>query len=281
MGKTPKVAETIAALREETARFRAEGSKLALVPTMGALHEGHMALVKQAKAVADRVVVSIFVNPAQFAPHEDFSRYPRTFEQDLALLADMDADLVYAPSGAEMYPVGFATAIALKGPAEGLESDFRPHFFSGVATVVAKLFLQTEADFAVFGEKDYQQLKVVTQMARDLDLRIKVVPTPTVREPDGLALSSRNRYLSPEERATAPVISRALASAAASIRGGGSPQAAAETARQVIAEAGLKVDYVEARHAETLAPLQQAGEPVRLLAAAWLGTTRLIDNMGA
>ncbi|MEP9378096.1 pantoate--beta-alanine ligase [Aquabacter sp. CN5-332] len=281
MGQTPKVVETVAALREETARYRAEGSKLAIVPTMGALHEGHIALVKQAKALARRVVVSIFVNPTQFAPNEDFSRYPRTLERDLALLSEVDADLVYLPSAAEMYPEGFATRIALSGPAEGLESDFRPHFFSGVAIVVAKLFLQSEADFALFGEKDYQQLKVVTRMARDLDLKIEVVPLPTVREPDGLALSSRNRYLTPEERAVAPVISRALNAAAAAIRAGTQPQAAVEEARQTIAAAGLNVDYVEARHAETLAPPEGLGEPIRLLAAAWLGKTRLIDNMPA
>lgn len=281
MGQTPKVVETVAALRGETSLYRAEGSRLAIVPTMGALHEGHMALVRQAKTLARRVVVSIFVNPTQFAPHEDFSRYPRTLERDLALLAEVGADLVYLPSAAQMYPPGFATRIALSGPAEGLESDFRPHFFSGVAIVVAKLFLQSEADFALFGEKDYQQLQVVTRMAHDLDLKIEVVPLPTVREADGLALSSRNRYLSPEERAIAPVISRALNVAATAIRAGTPAQEAVEEARHTIAAAGLKVDYVEARHAETLAPLEASGEPIRLLAAAWLGKTRLIDNVPA
>ncbi len=281
--QTPKVVETVAALRNEVALYRAEGSKVAIVPTMGALHAGHIALVKQAQTLARRVIVSIFVNPTQFAPNEDFSRYPRTFEADLTLLGEVGADLVYLPSASEMYPPGFSTSISLTGPTEGLETDFRPHFFSGVAIVVAKLFLQSEADFAMFGEKDYQQLKVVTRMARDLDLRTQVVPGSTVREADGLALSSRNRYLSPEDRAIAPVIRRALEDAAAAIRAGTSPATATAHARDLIATAGLKVDYVEARHAESLAALPAdapAQGPVRLLVAAWLGKTRLIDNIG-
>lgn len=275
----PQVAETVAALRQHVAAWRKAGETVALVPTMGALHEGHMGLVDLARSKARRVVVSIFVNPTQFAPNEDFSRYPRTFEADVAKLAEVEADLVYAPSPGEMYPEGFSTGIVMSGPAKGLESDFRPHFFSGVAIVVSKLFLQCLPDYALFGEKDYQQLKVVTRMAKDLDLQLEVVPCPTARESDGLALSSRNRYLSAEERATAPVIHRSLTAAAAAIRAGTSPEAAMDAARAAISGAGLKVDYVEARHAETLAPLAGGPEPIRLLAAAWLGTTRLIDNV--
>lgn len=280
MAEKPQVAETVAALRQQVKAWRAAGESVALVPTMGALHEGHMGLVELARSKARRVVVSIFVNPTQFAPNEDFSRYPRTFEADLEKLAQVQADLVYAPSPADMYPPGFATSIVMAGPAQGLESDFRPHFFSGVAIVVSKLFLQCLPDYALFGEKDYQQLKVVTRMAADLNLQLEVVPGPTAREPDGLALSSRNRYLSPEERATAPVIYRALNAAAAALRAGTAPEVAMAQARTTLSDAGLRVDYVEARHAETLAPLTGAAEPIRLLAAAWLGTTRLIDNIG-
>ncbi|MEW6121164.1 MAG: pantoate--beta-alanine ligase [Pseudomonadota bacterium] len=281
MTQAPKLVETPAELRGTLRSLQMGGARIALVPTMGALHDGHLDLVRQAKALADKVVVSIFVNPTQFAPHEDFSRYPRTLERDVELLAGVGADFVYVPAASDMYPPGFTTRIALDGPAEGLESEFRPHFFSGVAIVVSKLFLQSGADLAVFGEKDYQQLKVVTRLARDLDIPIEIVPGPTTREADGLALSSRNRYLSPEERATAPVISRSLAAAAAAIRAGTPPAEAAAAARDAIAAAGLKVDYVEARHAETLAALGAPSEPIRLLAAAWLGKTRLIDNMPA
>lgn len=279
-GKAPKIVGTVAELRSAVADYRRAGETLGFVPTMGALHAGHIALVKQAQTLADRVVVSIFVNPTQFAPNEDFSRYPRTFDADVDKLAAAGCDLVYAPGREDMYPAGFSTGISIAGPAQGLESDFRPHFFSGVAIVVAKLLLQTAADVAVFGEKDYQQLRVVTQMARDLDLPVRIVPGPTVRESDGLALSSRNRYLTPEERTVAPVIHRALTTAAIAVKAGAVPDTAAAEAEATIARAGLKVDYVAARNAETLAPLASPDEPVRLLAAAWLGTTRLIDNIG-
>ncbi|MGU3493836.1 pantoate--beta-alanine ligase [Xanthobacteraceae bacterium A53D] len=275
----PLVVGTVAALRDVVAGYRRDGEKLALVPTMGALHEGHLALVKQAQGLAERVVVSIFVNPTQFAPNEDFGRYPRTFDADLAKLAEAGVDLVWAPDAAEMYPSGFSTSVALAGPALGLETDFRPHFFSGVAIVVSKLFLQTGADFGLFGEKDYQQLRVISQMAEDLNIPVAVVPGATIREADGLALSSRNRYLSPDERATAPVIHRALQAAAEAIRAGTAPDTAMAQASATIAKAGLKVDYVTARNARTLAPLGGADEPIRLLAAAWLGSTRLIDNI--
>lgn len=279
-GQGPQVAASLAELRAAVRQFRNDGETLALVPTMGALHEGHIALVRQAQSLASRVAVSIFVNPTQFAPNEDFSRYPRTFEDDVDKLRQVGADLVYAPGPADMYPPGFATHITLAGPALGLETDFRPHFFSGVAIVVAKLLTQSEADFAVFGEKDYQQLRVVTQMARDLDLPVEIVPGPTVRETDGLALSSRNRYLSAEERATAPIIYRALSHAAAAIKEGTLPAEAASHAADTISQAGLRVDYVAARNAESLAEPAVDGEPIRLLAAAWLGSTRLIDNIG-
>ncbi len=282
MASKPVVVETVQELRALTGAFRAEGARIALVPTMGALHSGHMALVRRAREVAQKVVVSIFVNPTQFGPTEDFSRYPRTFEADLEKLAAEGADAVYAPTAAEMYPEGFATRITMTGPAEGLESDFRPQFFAGVATVVGKLFIRCAPDFAVFGEKDYQQLKVVTRLSRDLDLGVEIVPVATTREADGLALSSRNAYLSPEERSVAPVIHAALKHAALNIRGGAAPDAAAAKAVETISAKGLKVDYVVARHAETLAPLTGAqGEPIRLLAAAWLGKTRLIDNLPA
>ncbi|MFG1398434.1 pantoate--beta-alanine ligase [Roseixanthobacter pseudopolyaromaticivorans] len=280
MAGKPEVVETVDTLRTRVGTWRAGGEKVALVPTMGALHEGHIALVRHAKTLAQRIVVSIFVNPTQFAPNEDFSRYPRTFDNDLALLAAEGVDVVYAPTAADMYPQGFATHFAMGGPALGLETDFRTHFFAGVAIVVSKLLIRTGPDYAMFGEKDYQQLKVVTRLAADLDLPVEIVPGATVREHDGLALSSRNRYLSPEERAIAPVIHLALKEAAAAIRAGTPANAAATAAADRITTAGLKVDYVAARHAETLAPLASADEPVRLLAAAWLGKTRLIDNIG-
>ncbi|MCL8381918.1 pantoate--beta-alanine ligase [Xanthobacter aminoxidans] len=279
MATLPRVVGRVRELRSAVAGFRAEGSKVALVPTMGALHVGHMALAEKARERAGRTVVSIFVNPAQFAPHEDFDKYPRALEADLTKLAEVGVDLVYAPTSTEMYPAGFATRISVGGPSEGLETDFRPHFFGGVATVVGKLFIQCAPDYAMFGEKDYQQLKVVTRLSRDLDLGVEVVPVPTIREEDGLALSSRNAYLDEEQRKIAPVIYAALTRAAEQIRAGTEPQAAVDTASGMISALGLKVDYLAARNAETLAPLKDAKEPIRLLAAAWLGQTRLIDNI--
>lgn len=279
MATLPKVVGRVRDLRSAVAGFRAEGSKVALVPTMGALHVGHMALAEKARELAGRTVVSIFVNPAQFAPHEDFDKYPRALEADLNKLAEVGVDLVYAPTSTEMYPAGFATRITVGGPSEGLETDFRPHFFGGVATVVGKLFIQCAPDYAMFGEKDYQQLKVVTRLSKDLDLSVEVVPVPTIREEDGLALSSRNAYLDEDQRKVAPVIYAALNRAAEAIRTGSEPQAAVDTASGMISALGLRVDYVAARNADTLAPLKDAKEPIRLLAAAWLGQTRLIDNI--
>jgi pantoate--beta-alanine ligase len=271
---------SIAALRGRIFEWHREGLKVALVPTMGALHEGHLQLVRQGFKHADRVVVSIFVNPTQFSAHEDLDKYPRTEEQDLALLKHENADLVFVPNASEMYRNGHATTVHVAGPAlAGLEDKFRPHFFDGVATVVAKLFIQSQADFAMFGEKDYQQLMVVTQMAFDLDLPIQVVGVPTVREIDGMAQSSRNRYLSAEERQHASSIFRSLRHAAEEIRKGVDPQSAALKAEYALTTLGFKVDYVSARNATSLAIPQSTDEPLRLLAAAWLGKTRLIDNI--
>ena len=248
---------------------------------MGALHDGHVSLVRLAKKRAKRVVVSVFVNPAQFAPHEDFGSYPRTWKTDFAKLRDEGVDLVWNPDVATMYPDGFATRITPEGPATaGLEDRFRPHFFGGVATVVAKLFTQVRPDTAIFGEKDYQQLKVITRMARDLDLGVKIVGAPIMRERDGLAMSSRNVYLSADERRTAPVLFRAMKDAAKRIRSGESFEESLAAAANDIKLAGFDLDYLEARHAETLAPISGPNDgPVRMLVAARIGTTRLIDNI--
>jgi pantoate--beta-alanine ligase len=282
MASRPNVARTVPALRRALASYRRAAQKIALVPTMGALHAGHVALIEGARRRAKRVVVSIFVNPAQFAPHEDFSSYPRDFAADLKALGLAKTDLVWAPSRAIMYPDGFATRIEPEGAAKtGLEDKFRPHFFGGVATVVAKLFLQVAPDFAMFGEKDYQQLRVVTQMAKDLDLAVKVVGVPTVREDDGLALSSRNAYLSEQERAAAPTLYRVLKAAAARIKKNAPIEAVLAESRREITQAGFVLDYLEARHALTLAPVAARKDgPVRLLVAAKIGKTRLIDNLG-
>jgi len=281
MARAPQVHRTVPALRRALETFRAAGDRIALVPTMGALHAGHRALVREARRRARRVVVSIFVNPTQFAPNEDFSSYPRSFAADLKLLGDAKADLIWAPTTKVMYPEGFATRIAPEGAAlAGLEDKFRPHFFGGVTTVVAKLFLQTGPDFALFGEKDYQQLRVVTQMAKDLDLPLKVVGVKTVREKDGLAMSSRNAYLSAAERAAAPALYRVLSQSAARIRKRETIASVIADGRSEIAAAGFALDYLEARHALTLQPIAARKDgPIRLLVAARLGKTRLIDNV--
>jgi pantoate--beta-alanine ligase len=276
-----RVARTISELRGAVRSWRTAGEKIALVPTMGALHGGHFALIRAARRRAPRVVVSIFVNPAQFAPHEDLASYPRRFDSDLAALSETGADLVWAPSVGLMYPPDFATRIAPGGPATvGLEDKFRPHFFPGVATVVGKLLLQCMPDFAMFGEKDYQQLKVVTRLARDLDLPVKIAPVPTVREPDGLALSSRNAYLSASERKVASTLYQVLSESAAKIAGGALLARALDEGGAAIESVGFVLDYFEARHAETLQPIASAADgPIRLLVAARLGKTRLIDNL--
>jgi pantoate--beta-alanine ligase len=277
----PKIIRTIEGLRRETAKWRGDDLTFAIVPTMGALHEGHLTLVAEGLEHADRVIVTIFVNAKQFGANEDLSRYPRDEAGDVAKLAAAGAHLIFAPSADEIYAENFATAVVLKGPAKAnLEDKFRPHFFDGVATIVAKLFIQSGADFAIFGQKDYQQLQVVTRMARDLDLPIEVIGVPTVRAPDGLALSSRNQYLTRTERHQATAIYKSLNQAAEKIRSGTDPQKAMRAASRSLTTLGFKVDYVTARNAETLdVPLSHSDEPLRLLAAAWIGKTRLIDNI--
>ncbi|MPT24075.1 MAG: pantoate--beta-alanine ligase [Starkeya sp.] len=275
-----RTAHTVSTLRAQIQQWRAAGEKIALVPTMGALHAGHVALMTAARERAERVIVTIFVNPTQFAPTEDLSRYPRTLEADLAKAEAAGVDMAFVPDVAEMYPDGFCTTITLTGPALELETAFRPTHFAGVATVVAKLLIQALPDVALFGEKDYQQLQVVTRLARDLDLPVQIVGVPTIREPDGLALSSRNVYLSPAERATATILHRALNEAAERIARGGKVVAAVEKARAAVCAAGFQLDYLEARHAETLAAVSSQDDgPIRLLVAARIGATRLIDNV--
>ena len=281
MPTRPTIARNLGSLRTAIAAFRKKRESVALVPTMGALHRGHLALVKEARRRADRVVVSIFVNPAQFAPTEDFGSYPRTFDTDIAALGEAAVELVWAPTADVMYLEGFSTRIEPGGAAKaGLEDKFRPHFFGGVATVVAKLFTQVTPDVAMFGQKDYQQLRVVTQMAKDLDLPLKVIGIPTVRERDGLALSSRNAYLSEAERAVAPALARVLNACAGRINRREPVEMVLEEGTAELRHAGFAVDYLEARHALTLAPVAALKDgPIRLLVAAKLGKTRLIDNL--
>ncbi len=281
MSRSPMIARTVPALHRTLDRLRARKATVALVPTMGALHDGHVSLVRLAKRRASRVVVSIFVNPTQFAPTEDFGSYPRTWKSDVAKLAAEGVDLIWKPDARTMYPDGFATRIAPEGAATAnLEDRFRPHFFGGVATVVGKLFMQVRPNLAIFGEKDFQQLRVVTQTARDLDLGVRVVGSRTVRERDGLAMSSRNVYLSPEERLKAPVLYRALKETAARLRASDDIEAAMAGGAEMIAAAGFALDYFEVRHAETLAKTASLKDgPMRILVAAKLGNTRLIDNV--
>lgn len=281
MSRSPMIARTIPALHRALDRLRVRKATIALVPTMGALHDGHVSLVRLAKRRASRVVVSIFVNPTQFAPTEDFGSYPRTWKSDVARLAAEDVDLIWNPDVKTMYPDGFATRIVPEGPAiAGLEDRFRPHFFGGVATVVGKLFTQVRPDLAIFGEKDFQQLRVVTRMAGDLDLRVKVTGSRTVRERDGLAMSSRNVYLSPQERQTAPVLYRAMKESVRRLRAGDVVAAVMADGAEMITAAGFTLDYFEVRHAETLAPIDSVKDgPMRILVAAKLGKTRLIDNI--
>ncbi len=281
MSRNPMVVRTVPALRRALDDLRARKAGIALVPTMGALHDGHVSLVRQARKRAEKVVVSIFVNPTQFAPTEDFGAYPRTWKADVAKLAAERVELIWHPDVKNMYPVGFATRIVPEGPATaGLEDRFRPHFFGGVATVVGKLFTQVRPDVAIFGEKDFQQLRVVAQIARDLDLGVKVIGAKTIRERDGLAMSSRNVYLAAAERQVATTLYKAMKQAATRIRAGEDVATAIAAGAGMIRGAGFALDYLEARHAETLAPIGSLGEgPMRILVAAKLGSTRLIDNM--
>jgi pantoate--beta-alanine ligase len=281
MSRKPLIVRTVPALRRAIDNLRARKATVALVPTMGALHDGHVSLVRLAKRRAAKVIVSIFVNPTQFAPTEDFSSYPRTWKADLAKLTAEKVDLIWYPEVKAMYPDGFATRLAPEGPATaGLEDRFRPHFFGGVATVVCKLFTQCRPDVAIFGEKDFQQLRVVTRMAGDLDLGVRVIGMKTVRERDGLAMSSRNVYLSPQERRVAPELHRVMKRSAARLKAGETIEAAMAAGAELITAAGFALDYFEVRHAETLAPVNSVDDgPLRILVAAKLGSTRLIDNI--
>lgn len=278
---TQRITRTLKDLRRHIAGYRKAGETVALVPTMGALHEGHLTLVRAARKKAPRVVVSIFVNPTQFAPNEDLARYPRDEAGDLEKLSSVGTDLVWSPAADEMYRQDFATRINVQGAAEGLEGAFRPHHFGGVATVCCKLFSQVTPDVALFGEKDYQQLCVIRQMVRDLDLPLSILGVPTVREKDGLALSSRNAYLSPEERAAAPALNAAIRAVADAVAAGSRQATAVKSAIKALEKAGFgPVDYVAVADAVTLGPWDaRSGRPGRVLAAARLGATRLIDNV--
>jgi pantoate--beta-alanine ligase len=265
-------------LRETISAWRRAGESIALVPTMGALHDGHLALIAIAKARATRTVASIFVNPKQFGANEDLDKYPRRERADAKALADVGCDLLWLPSVEAMYPAGFATNVAVSGVSEPLDGAARPGHFDGVATVVAKLFNQVRPDIAVFGEKDFQQLAVIRRLNADLDFGIDIVGAPTQREDDGLAFSSRNAYLIEEDRAAAVALPRALGEAAETIAAAGDSEEALAKARARLQSAGFVVDYVELVDAETLGP-PIAGRPRRLLAAARIGATRLIDNV--
>jgi pantoate--beta-alanine ligase len=260
--------------------WRVKRQTVALVPTMGALHQGHLQLVREAKKHAQAVIVSIFVNPTQFGPNEDFAKYPRVLDQDIALLGEEGVDLVWAPSVQEMYPEEFSTMVYVTEVSEGLCGEVRPGHFDGVATVVTKLFNQVKPDVALFGEKDYQQLCVIRRMVRDLNIDIDIIGVPTVREKDGLALSSRNQYLSASERKIAPALHKILQNSAQLIASGAAISQTLKNAKQNLLDTGFdKVDYMELREEDSLLPLKRYGVPARLLVAAHLGTTRLIDNV--
>jgi pantoate--beta-alanine ligase len=269
------------ALRSQVRAWRKPAHTVALVPTMGALHEGHLSLVRLARERAQKVAVSLFVNPTQFAPGEDFEAYPRDVERDARLLADAGCDLLFAPAPADMYPQGFSTAITVSGVSDDLEGRFRPQMFGGVATVVAKLLIAAEPDIAVFGEKDYQQLLVIRRLVHDLDLPVEIVPGPTVREDDGLAMSSRNAYLDPQQRMIAGRLNLALADAARRAKKGEAVATIEADTTAELLEAGFdRVDYVAVRRADDLRPFATtADEDARVLAAARIGKTRLIDNL--
>jgi pantoate--beta-alanine ligase len=273
------IVRTVGDLRARIAKWRKAGERIALVPTMGALHQGHLSLAALAKKQADRAVVSIFVNPIQFGPREDFNLYPRDEAGDLQKLAGAGADLVFAPDLGEMYPPGFSTRVNVGDLTEDLCGAARPNHFDGVATVVTKLLLQCAPDIAIFGEKDYQQLLVIKLLVRDLNIPVEIVGAPIVRESDGLALSSRNAYLSPAERKIAPLLHRTIVEIAADLANGRGADDAAEAARFKLEAAGFRVNYVAVRHPDTLNPLHGPVKQARVLAAAFLGKTRLIDNV--
>ncbi|MER9925391.1 pantoate--beta-alanine ligase [Mesorhizobium sp. M0048] len=274
------IVRSVAQLRQIVAAWRREGVRIAVVPTMGVLHEGHLSLVRAALVKADRVIVTLFVNPKQFNSEADLAAYPSTEDEDAAKLAPLGAHLLYAPDAEEMYPAAFATTVSVSGVSEGLCGAFRPGHFDGVATVVAKLFLQTSADFGFFGEKDFQQLQLVRRMVRDLDIPITIVPCPTVREADGLALSSRNVRLSPAERAVAHKLPSVLLETAERLARGSPVLPTLAEARAAILAAGYReIEYLELRDEADLRPMTSLDRPARLLVAAWLGGTRLIDNV--
>ena len=276
------IVRTVAELRARVRGWRAEGERIGLVPTMGALHEGHLSLVRRAKVSAGRVVASLFVNPTQFASGEDFAAYPRDEGRDAELLASVGCDLLYAPGVEVIYPEGFATTVTVSGVSAELEGAARPTHFAGVATVVAKLLIQAEPGIAVFGEKDYQQLLVIRRMAHDLDLPVEIVGAPTLREQDGLARSSRNAYLSDDERVLAGRLNVVLAAMAGALAAGVAVEEAEQAARQGLEDIGIRhIDYIEARGAEDLRRLDPGPvrAPARVLAAVRIGKTRLIDNM--
>jgi pantoate--beta-alanine ligase len=275
------ITRSVAGLRARVASWRAEGLTVGLTPTMGALHEGHLTLVALARRHADRVVATIFVNPTQFGPTEDFAAYPRDEGRDAAMLESAGCDLLYAPTVAEMYPPGFATEVRVSGLTDVLCGAARPGHFDGVAQVVTKYLNQAQADVAVFGEKDWQQLAVIRRLAADLDIPTRILGAPVARDPDGLAMSSRNRYLTDAERAAAPALHAALRRAAGAIRDGGDVAAALGAARAAVLGAGFaRIDYLEARDGSTLAPMAPDGIATgRLFAAAFLGRARLIDNV--
>lgn len=282
MTKTVETARTVEALRANVASWRAEGERIALVPTMGALHAGHLSLIGMAKRHAGRVVVSIFVNPAQFGPNEDFAAYPRNEADDIAKLAEAGAALAFVPSVAEMYPPGFSTRVTVSDLTDDLCGAARPQHFTGVATVVTKLLLQCAPDLAIFGEKDYQQLLVIKRLVQDLNIPVEILGGPIVREADGLALSSRNAYLSTAQRQVAPVLYQTLSEVAADLASGAGADKAAEAGRFRLQAAGFRVDYVAVRDPETLKPIiGPLRGPARVLGAAHLGRLRLIDNVPA
>ena len=280
MSQSIATVRTVKDLRAQVAKWRQAGEPIALVPTMGALHAGHLSLIAVAKDHAKHVVASIFVNPAQFGPKEDFERYPRDEAGDVEKLAEAGVELVFIPDTTEIYPAGFATKVSLPSLTEDLCGAARPNHFDGVATVVTKLLLQCAPDVAVFGEKDYQQLLVIKQLVRDLNIPVQIVAGPIVREPDGLALSSRNGYLSPAERKTAPILYQVLSEAGAALANGEGCDAASSAGRFKLESKGFRVDYVAIRDPETLAPLSgPIRRPARVMGAVHLGTTRLIDNV--
>jgi pantoate--beta-alanine ligase len=279
-GKAVQIVRDVETLRAAVADLKAGGGTVALVPTMGALHAGHLALVEEARRRATHVAASIFVNPKQFGAGEDLSTYPRREASDAKLLDEAGCALLWAPDVEAMYPPGFATNVGVAGVSEGLDGAARPGHFDGVATVVLKLFNQVRPDVALFGEKDYQQLAVIRRLAADLDLTLEIVAVPTQRDADGLALSSRNAYLTDAERQAARALPRALGEAAGAIQRGTPVSEALDAARDKLAKAGFDpIDYVELRDAVTLEPLDRLDRPARLLAAAKLGLTRLIDNL--